>query len=260
MRINILVLIAIIVLFVMPAGVQAQSDEGLVAEWHFDEGSGSVLKDSSGNGNDGVIHGATWVDGKYGKALRFDGVDDKVKLPYSVITGLTDVTSEFWIKTTDDCAGIITSANSVRDNEYLIYWNYATETHPHIKQHIKDEFHRIQINTITDGNWHHITIVREISKVSVYVDGAFEGLWTNAPTGILTIDPSGLWIGGEQDSVGGGWEANQQFNGVKNCSNPADETVKFIKTLLLSSLMVQVEAMPEPTHFPAPQFLKVPAS
>jgi len=214
MIINIGILIAIIVLFIVPAGVQAQSYDGLVAEWHFDEGSGSVVEDSSGNGNDGEIYGATWVEGKYGYGLRFDGVDDKVKLPYSVINGLTDVTSEFWIKTTDDCAGIITGANSISDNEYLIYWNYATETHPHIKQHIKNEINRIPINTITHGNWHHITVVREISKVSVYVDGAFEGLWTNAPTGILTIDPSGLWIGGEQDSVGGDWEANQQFNGV----------------------------------------------
>jgi len=47
---------------VLLAPVQAQED-GLVAEWHFDEGAGSVLKDSSGNGNDGTIYGATWVDG-----------------------------------------------------------------------------------------------------------------------------------------------------------------------------------------------------
>ena len=34
----------VIVLFGLPAGVQAQGDDdGLVAEWHFDEGSGSVL-------------------------------------------------------------------------------------------------------------------------------------------------------------------------------------------------------------------------
>ena len=37
----------------LPAGVQAEgADDGLVAEWHFDEGAGSVLGDSSGNGND----------------------------------------------------------------------------------------------------------------------------------------------------------------------------------------------------------------
>jgi hypothetical protein len=43
----------------------------------FDEGSGSAAHDSSENGNDGVVYGATWVNGKYGKALNFavDSVD-----------------------------------------------------------------------------------------------------------------------------------------------------------------------------------------
>ncbi|MEA1894262.1 MAG: hypothetical protein U9N36_03475 [Euryarchaeota archaeon] len=49
----------------LTAGVQAQSDDGLVAEWHFDEGSGSVLKDSSRNGNDRVIYGAMWDAGMF---------------------------------------------------------------------------------------------------------------------------------------------------------------------------------------------------
>ena len=97
MRINIGLLVTLIVLFIMPAGVQAQSDDGLVAKWHFDEGSGSVLKDSSGNGNDGVIYGATWVDGKYGSALSFDGVDDYVSVIGPVGT-FSDLTVETWVR------------------------------------------------------------------------------------------------------------------------------------------------------------------
>ena len=62
MKVMVVVLV-VIALAGLVAGVQAQGDDGLVAEWHFDEGSGSVLKDSSGNGNDGVIQGATWTDG-----------------------------------------------------------------------------------------------------------------------------------------------------------------------------------------------------
>ncbi len=35
--------------------------------------------DSSGNGNNGTLtNGPVWVDGKYGKALQFDGVNDCV--------------------------------------------------------------------------------------------------------------------------------------------------------------------------------------
>ena len=34
-----------------------------MALYHFDEGSGDVLQDSSGNGHDGKIVGAKWVEG-----------------------------------------------------------------------------------------------------------------------------------------------------------------------------------------------------
>ena len=71
-----LAVLVLLALAGLAMGVQAQGDDGLVAEWHFDEDSGNVFGDSSGNGNDGVIYEATWVDGKFGKALEFDGIDD----------------------------------------------------------------------------------------------------------------------------------------------------------------------------------------
>ena len=48
----------------------------------FDEGSGGVAEDASGNGNDAEVSGTQWVDGPFGKALEYDCVDDNV-----VITG-----------------------------------------------------------------------------------------------------------------------------------------------------------------------------
>jgi hypothetical protein len=44
----------------------------LVALWHFDEGSGDITYDSVG-AQHGTISGATWIQGKYGSALHFDG-------------------------------------------------------------------------------------------------------------------------------------------------------------------------------------------
>jgi hypothetical protein len=50
---------------------------GLVGWWKFDETNGTVAYDSSGNGNDGnLTNGPTWVQGKIGGSLSFDGVDD----------------------------------------------------------------------------------------------------------------------------------------------------------------------------------------
>jgi parallel beta-helix repeat protein len=75
------------------------SPDRLVAEWHFDEGSGSVVHDSSRCGNDGAIHGATWVDGRIGQALEFGGMNDYVEVPHSTSLDITDeITLEAWIK------------------------------------------------------------------------------------------------------------------------------------------------------------------
>ena len=49
------------------------SSAGIVAYWPFDEGKSNDAKDASGNGNDGEVHDAEWVDGKFGKALKVDG-------------------------------------------------------------------------------------------------------------------------------------------------------------------------------------------
>jgi len=57
--------------------------DGVVGAWHFDEGAGTIAHDTSGYDNDGTIYGATWVDGKFYKALSFDGVDDYVEVPHS---------------------------------------------------------------------------------------------------------------------------------------------------------------------------------
>jgi hypothetical protein len=45
---------------------------GIVAHWTFDEGSGNTLVDHSGNGHDGTIAGATWIDGRFAGALHFE--------------------------------------------------------------------------------------------------------------------------------------------------------------------------------------------
>jgi hypothetical protein len=48
-------------------------DDGLVAHWTFDEGSGDVALDHSGNDRNGQITGGTWLsDGRFGGALHLD--------------------------------------------------------------------------------------------------------------------------------------------------------------------------------------------
>ena len=61
-----------IAVFVLALSMQASA--GIVGQWLLDETSGTVAKDTSGNGNDGEIIGKpNWVNGKFGKALELDG-------------------------------------------------------------------------------------------------------------------------------------------------------------------------------------------
>ncbi|MCD6220487.1 acetylxylan esterase [Candidatus Calescamantes bacterium] len=43
----------------------------ILANWEMNEGFGNLVHDSSGNGYDGKIHKGEWVEGKFGKALKF---------------------------------------------------------------------------------------------------------------------------------------------------------------------------------------------
>jgi len=54
-------------------GIAKIDPETAVGVWLFDEGVGNDTKDASGNDHDGEINGAKWKDGKFGKALEFDG-------------------------------------------------------------------------------------------------------------------------------------------------------------------------------------------
>ena len=72
--------------------------ENLVAAWNFNQGTGNTVKDISGNGHNGSISGAKWVQGKFGKALKFNGDGDQVLVPHSDKLNLQKgLTVEAWI-------------------------------------------------------------------------------------------------------------------------------------------------------------------
>jgi len=75
---------------------------GLMAAYPLNEGSGTTIADSSGNGNTGAISGVGWsASGKYGSALSFSGTAGNVSIPNSPSVNISSsYTVSAWINPT----------------------------------------------------------------------------------------------------------------------------------------------------------------
>lgn len=73
-----------------------------MGHWQFDEGSGNTTVDSSGNGHDGTISGATWTSPSWdgtGSCMQFGGDNDRITVESFELTG-TGITLAVWIRPT----------------------------------------------------------------------------------------------------------------------------------------------------------------
>jgi Concanavalin A-like lectin/glucanases superfamily len=95
---------------------------GLVGGWAFDRGSGRSAQDGSGEGNRGRLDGPTWTArGRFGGALRFDGVSEIVRVPASPSLDLTDaMTLSAWIRPAQVQAGWRTVVSRQTDAYFLM--------------------------------------------------------------------------------------------------------------------------------------------
>ena len=79
------------------ASVLDGADSGLVGWWKFDD----IANDSVGSNNGTISGGVTYVDGKIGRAVSFDGVDSCVVVgkPLSLVNLTNGLSVSAWIKT-----------------------------------------------------------------------------------------------------------------------------------------------------------------
>jgi len=98
MKILCLTMAMVFLLMMFPFVASSIDDKALVLYLPFDEGSGTVAKDYSGAGNDGVLKGATkWTDGKVGKAVSFHNDDGCVEVEKYIALDNRPFTVEAWI-------------------------------------------------------------------------------------------------------------------------------------------------------------------
>jgi hypothetical protein len=147
-------------------------DQGLMAYWSFDEGEGDIAFDETNNGNDAVLYGPTWVEGKRGFALRFDGVDDTVAIPHSASLMPTDaITLAAWVKIegpAQEHYGIIGKSGYSSGYRLLIHGTNKKV----LFQLTGEKGYSVWSSTaIPDDQWHFIVATYDGSKMKLYIDG-----------------------------------------------------------------------------------------
>lgn len=141
-----------------------------VAHYDFDEGSGGVLHDSSGHGNDGEIHGARFVRSGRGYALAFDGLADYVDCGNRPSLDFhASSTVEAWVYPASPPSGEVgvvgkgyTSYLLSLYNNGFCYWYVSAGGN----------------NTrapLLIGSWHHMVGTFDGKTLKLYLDGKLAG-------------------------------------------------------------------------------------
>ncbi len=158
---------------------------GRVGWWKFDESSGTLAKDSSGNGNHGTLGGnPQWQPsgGRVGGALSFDGNGDFVIVPRTAsLEPLGSMSVALWAKIPNAAGGFADIVRKADANQggYLVRWHHFDDTlwwrldrysNPQI--FVPDT----QTTAAYFNAWHHIagTYDAITGTSSLYVDGVLK--------------------------------------------------------------------------------------
>jgi len=171
----------------------------LAGAWSFDEASGVVVADGSGNGNAGsTLGGPTRVAGKVGSgALKFDGIDDLVEVPDSPSLDIEDsITIATWANLTDltlNAFFVAKSPSGTAPDNYPGNYEFRTEAATGRLQlgHQTAEGTQYVFYTsagaLIVGEWQHIAVtLTEGDAVTFYINGIPAGTAAQTqPFGIL---------------------------------------------------------------------------
>ena len=193
------VFLAFVALFVLSAYAQAQ-DPDLLGWWKFDDGTGTVAVDSSGNGHDGVfIQDPEWVAGKFGSGLHFDGKGgERVSLGgLDIPSGQMTITC--WFKADNlDTPGqdprMVSKANGGGNNDH--WWMFSSSRQGgqkllrfRLKTNDGQQTSEIKAGSFEVGEWIHGAIWWDGTDMKVYKNGEEVGTLAKGGTSVAT-DPS----------------------------------------------------------------------
>jgi hypothetical protein len=197
--------------FVLSVALTGTARAELVAHWRFDEGSGTLASDTSGNGNDGTVEGdAMWVAGQLGGALQFNGSNARVVAP-NIPLDSRSFTIVMWVNAvlyTGEQVVFSTGLTGANDTDlHLRIGGVGSGNVP--PGGVRMGFYNNDLDTpgdlILENEWYHITFWYDFENQNrrIYIDGVMEAEASAAP-----------YLGTSGDSVIGAWGTGQWFRGI----------------------------------------------
>lgn len=200
-------------------GAELAADANLIGHWKLDDNTGASATDSSGNSYTGTLVGnATWVNGKFGSGVTFDGTGDRIGIDNSALNSFgsynagTGTTVMAWIKTTATANQTAVSFGSSSSGTPLfnmtllttgvVRYQYRTDNNQELNAGTWDT-----TVTVNDGNWHHVALRRSGNTFEIYVDGVLAKTGTSAST-YNTLTGNTQTIGAWRST-----STSQEFNG-----------------------------------------------
>jgi len=155
--------------FVLLLSLGGTASAELMVHWRLDEGSGTTVYDSSGNGCDGTFNGEPqWVAGHLSAgALQFDGVDDFVVYSMPETQDLDAFTIALWVK----------AETLQQPSEYCSPFTGHYPNSDGFQIDIDAGNYRINPGGILFGpvttDWVHLAIAAEGTSAQLYYNGEF---------------------------------------------------------------------------------------
>jgi hypothetical protein len=180
-------------------------DSSLVGYWNLNEGSGSLATDSSGNGNNGTITGVSWVDGKYGKALNFDGASNQVDCGNNASLSVHNLTVSFWFNSVD----VTSDERAIVDKG----WTKGFACGHHVSKLYflgqKVDASAEQFYGLTDlsAGWNFYTVTYNGASLTLYLNGVYDNsenvslLFNQEPNLLIGKNAGGGYYEGIIDDV-----------------------------------------------------------
>jgi hypothetical protein len=180
------------------------ADPDLVAHWRFDETSGTTAVDSSGNGHDGTLMGdPTWVAGKIGSALDFDGSGDYVDCGASPdFESPVNITVACWIKVDvfdKTWQAIITTSDSA--------WRVHRSSSSNNIAWGTQGLNPVDLTGTTDvstGDWFHVACVFDGLQKLLYINGELDA--SSDSPGNINTSTMPVFIGENSGATGRFWD------------------------------------------------------